>query len=158
VVDTSVLSMLAPGRPPPTAEWVDWLRANAERLYLSAVTIAEVEQGVCKLRRTGGGERAERLTEWLDSALADFSDRVLALDASVGRRAGALSDRALAAGRHPGFADVAIAATAVEHGMALLTRNTRRFEPLGVDVVDPQDGPPPRANSRQRRVDDQLHV
>ncbi len=158
MVDTSVLSMLAPGRPPPTAEWVDWLRANAERLYLSAVTIAEVEQGVCKLRRTGGGERAERLTVWLDSVLADFSDRVLALDARVGRRAGALSDRALAAGRHPGFADVAIAATAVEHDMALLTRNTRRFEPLGVDVVDPQDGPPPRANSRQRRVDDQLHV
>jgi predicted nucleic acid-binding protein len=145
LLDTSVLSILAPGRPAPNMALAGWLREQAGRLYLSAVTIAEIEQGVCKLRRTGGGDRADRLTVWLDAVLADFADRVLPLDASVGRRAGALSDIALAAGRHPGFADVAIAATAAAHDMVLLTRNARHFAPLGVDFIDPEEGLPPPA-------------
>ena len=145
LLDTSVLSMLAPGWPALKAEWADWLRAQAGQLYLSAVTIAEIEQGVCKLRRTGAGDRADRLTDWLDAVLADFADRVLDLDAAVGRRAGALSDRVLAAGRHPGFADVAIAATAAGHDLVLLTRNARHFAPLAVAFIDPDDGPPPVA-------------
>jgi predicted nucleic acid-binding protein len=154
LLDTSVLSMLAPGRPAPRAEWVDWLRAQAGRLYPSAVTIAQIEQGVCKLRRTGGGDRADRLTAWLDAVLAEFADRVLALDGRVGRRAGAVSDRALAVGQHPGFADMAIAATAAAHDLILLTRNARRFAPLGNACIDPEDGPPrPTPKDRGPRRD-----
>ena len=145
LLDTSVMSMLAPGRSAPNADLAGWLREHAERIYLSAVTIAEIEQGVCKLLRMGGGDRADRLTFWLDAVLADFGDRVLPLDANVGRRAGALSDRALAGGRHPGFADVAIAATAASHQLVLLTRNARHFAPLGVEFIDPEVGLPPLA-------------
>lgn len=87
-------------------------------------------------------ERAARLTDWLDALLANAADRVLAFDGGVGRIAGALSDRAWAAGRHPGFADVAIAATAIAHDLILLTRNGKRFEPLGVAFADPVEGLP----------------
>jgi predicted nucleic acid-binding protein len=52
-------------------------------------------------------------------------------------------DRALAIGRHPGFADVATAATASMHGLVLLTRNMRHFEPLGLTAIDPVVALPP---------------
>ena len=129
--------MLAPDRPSLDQGLSDWLRAHTDELYLTAVSVAEIEQGIGKLNRAGGASRAERLTAWLDALLNRFADRVLAFDGPVGRVAGRLSDRALAAGRHPGFADVAIAATAEAHGLTLLTRNVRHFEPLGIVFADP---------------------
>lgn len=137
LLDTSVVSALAPSRSSLSPEVSAWLRANTGRVYLSAITITELEQGICKLRRAGRVERAERLTDWLDALLAGAGDRVLPFDSGVGRRAGALSGQAAAAGRHPGFPDIAIAATALAHELRLLTRNLRHFEPLGVTVSDP---------------------
>jgi toxin FitB len=134
--------MLAPGKPAPTSELIAWLRHHADRLYLSAVTVLEIEQGICKLRRSGGIERADRLKRWLDELLATSSDQVLSLDSKVGREAGALSDQALANGRHPGLADVVIAATAKAHGLVLLTRNGRHFASLGIAFIDPIEGVP----------------
>jgi hypothetical protein len=140
LIDTSVLSLFAPDRPAPDPDLSDWFRAHADMLYLTAVTVAEIEQGIGKLSRAGGVERAERLTVWLDTLLENFADRVLAFDARAARIAGRLLDRALAMGRHPGFADVAIAATAVAHDLIVLTRNGKHFEPLGVAFADPCDG------------------
>jgi toxin FitB len=142
LIDTSVLSMLAPDKRAITPELVAWLRHHADELYLSAVTVAEIEQGICKLRRAGGTGRADRLTQWLDGLLATSYDRVLALDSRVGRKASTLSDRAVALGRYPGFADVAIAATASTHELILLTRNGRHFAPLGVAFIDPVEALP----------------
>lgn len=143
LLDTSVLSELAPGRPTPLKPVSDWLRDRAEALYFSAVTIAEIEQGIHKLRRTGGVERAERLSQWLETLLASGADRLLPLDGAVALRAGALSDRAFAMGRHPGFADVAIAATALTHDLVLLTRNTKHFAALDTPHADPFANLPP---------------
>lgn len=137
LLDTSVLSVLAPGKSIPDEALAAWLREQSEKLYISAVTVAEIEQGICKLRRAGGRERADHHEKWLDALLDDGSERILPLDARTGRIAGGLSDKALAAGRHPGFADVAIAATALAHDLVLLTRNGKHFEPLGVPFVDP---------------------
>jgi len=94
-------------------------------------------QGIDKLRRAGGAERADRLNRWLDGLLAVYADRILALDAPAARLAGQISDAAIAKGCHPGFADVAIAALAQHAGMLLLTRNLKHFEPLGVACADP---------------------
>ena len=55
----------------------------------------------------------------------------------VARRAGAISDRARAAGSHPGLADILIAATASVHGLVVATRNLRHFEVLQVPCIDP---------------------
>jgi toxin FitB len=142
LLDTSVLSLLAPGRTPPSDALAGWLRGPGEQLYLSTVTIAEIEQGIHKLRRAGGIERADLLTRWLDALIRDGGERILPLDTATGRAAGALSDQAIAIGRHPGFADVAIAATAIVHDLVLLTCNGRHFAPLGVSHLDPLDGLP----------------
>lgn len=135
--------MLAPDKPVLTAEFVNWLRAHADVLFLSAITIAELEQGICKLRRIGATDRAARLTAWLDSLLAGATDRVLPFDSNVGRVAGALSDEAIAVGRHPGFPDIAIAATANTRDLTLLTRNGKHFELLRVRHLDPFEALPP---------------
>lgn len=137
LVDTSILSALAPGKAAPAPALSDWLREHSDRLHLSAVTIAEVEQGVCKLRRAGGSQRAALIAAWLDRVMTEWSDRIVPLDAQVARLAGALSDEATAAGRHPGMADVFIAATAKSRQMLLVTANGRHFAALGVAWTDP---------------------
>jgi predicted nucleic acid-binding protein len=138
LLDTSVVSVLAPGRetfvPSPFAEW---LQAHHKELFLPSVAIAEMAQGIGKLRRAGGTERADRLDRWLDGLLAVYADRILALDAQAARLAGKISDAAIARGCHPGFADVAIAALAQNAGLLLLTCNLKHFQPLGVDCADP---------------------
>lgn len=137
LLDICVLSMLAPGKPAMDAGLAQWLHRHTDRLFLSAVTVAEIEQGICKLRRAGGVERATRLTHWLDGLVTKGADRILAFATDAARLAGALSDEAVSAGRHPGFADVAIAATAKAHGLVVVTCNHRHFESLGVDLLDP---------------------
>ena len=138
LLDTSVVSILAPGReffvPTPFGEW---LQTHHEQLFLPCVAIAEMAQGIGKLRRAGGVERAERLDHWLNGLLNVYADRILPLDAQAARLAGDISDAAIARGRHPGFADAAIAALAQNAGMLLLTCNLKHFEPLGVVCVDP---------------------
>ncbi len=138
MLDTSVVSVLAPGReafvPTPFGQW---LQAHHQALYLPSVAIAEMAQGIGKLRRAGGAERADRLDRWLDGLLAAYGDRILPLNAQAARLAGQMSDEAQAQGRHPGFADVAIAAIAQHAGLLLLTRNLKHFQPLGVACADP---------------------
>lgn len=137
LLDTCVLSALSPSKPAPPQALARWLRENSDRLYLSAVTVAEIEQGICKLRRCGGVERAALLSEWLVGLLTHSADRILAFATDAARIAGALSDDAVRAGRHPGFPDVAIAATAKAHGLVVVTHNVRHFAALDVEVLDP---------------------
>ena len=116
---------------------VGWLQAHHEALFLPSIAIAEMAQGVGKLRRAGGAERADRLDRWLDGLLAAYGERILPLDAHAARLAGQISDAAMARGCHPRFADVAIAALAQHGGLLLLSCNLRHFQPLGVACVDP---------------------
>ena len=138
LLDTSVISVLAPGRedlvPAPLRLW---LQAHHERLFLPCIAVAEMAQGIGKLRRAGGAKRADRLDRWLDGLLAAYEDRILPLDALAARLAGQISDAAMAQGCHPGFPDVAIAALAQKAGLLLLTCNLKHFQPLGVACVDP---------------------
>lgn len=137
LVDTSILSAFAPDKPALPEAFAAWLRRNSERLYLPCIAVAEIEQGICKLRRAGGTARARRLSAWLDGLIERYAERVLTLDAPASRLAGRISDEAIAAGRHPGFADVAIAALAQGADLTVLTRNSRHFAPLGVPCSDP---------------------
>lgn len=132
------MSVLAPGREAfvPT-HLGEWLQAHHRELYLPSIAIAEMAQGIGKLRRAGGVDRADRLDRWLDGLLASYAERILPLDAPSARLAGKISDEAQAQGRHPGFADVAIAALAQHAGLLLLTCNLKHFQPLGVACADP---------------------
>ena len=138
LLDTSVVSVLAPGRedlvPTPLSAW---LQAHHEQLFLPCIAVAEMAQGIGKLRRAGGAKRADRLDRWLDGLLAAYDDRILPLDALAARLAGQISDAAMAQGCHPGFPDVAIAALAQKAGLYLLTCNLKHFQPLGVACADP---------------------
>lgn len=138
LLDTSVLSMLAPGRESHLpAAFSTWLLRRTDRLYIPCIAVAEIEQGICKLRRAGGMARAERLARWLDGLIEAYDDRILPLDTPASRLIGRLAEQAIADGCHPGFADIAIAALAKHANLLLLTRNLKHFNPLKVICADP---------------------
>ncbi len=135
LADTNVISAIAPLQPSSLLSL--WLEAHSDRLFLSAVTVAEIEEGIEKLRRVGSIKRAAALGDWLETLLHLYDTRILPFDVPVARLTGKLSDHARSQGQAPGFADIAIAATAQYHRLTVLTRNLRHFEPLGVNVIDP---------------------
>ncbi len=137
LVDTNVLSAGAPTKAQPAEELAGWMDRNSDRLYLSAITIAEIEEGIAKAMRVGASRKAERLASWLETLLHLYSPRILPLDVPTARVLGGLADHVRGIGQAPGLADLAIAATARAHGLTVLTRNLRRFEKLDIAVHDP---------------------
>lgn len=115
---------------------------HSDQMFLSAVTVAEVASGIAKLRRTGSASKAAALEAWIETVLHLYGDRVLPFSAGAARLAGELTDRARAAGHSPGFADVAITATAGSRDLTILTRNLRHFRPFGIPAIDPFESPP----------------
>lgn len=142
LVDTDVLSTGAPGRRERSAALVDWMDARSDALFLSTITVAEIQHGIARLKRTGAAERAARLEDWLGLVLHLYGDRVIPFDIAAARVAGPLMDKARAMGQTPGFADLAIAATAVSRKLTVLTRNLRHFAPLDIPAVDPFEALP----------------
>lgn len=110
---------------------------NSAGLYLSVITIAEVEDGIARSRRTGAHVKVGRLADWLETVLHLYASRILPINVATARRVGVLSDHARGQGYDPGLADLAIAATAMVRGYVVLTRNLRHFVLLGVPVHDP---------------------
>lgn len=136
LVDTNIISAASPARPVPSA-LVEWMDAHSAMLFLSVVTLAEIEDGIAKSRRERAVGKSADLASWLETICHLYGDRILAFDAPAARTAGAISDRARGKGRAPGFADIIIAATAQRHGLTILSRNLKHFVPLGVAVLDP---------------------
>ena len=129
LLDTMILSALRKeARPPGLAGWL--AAVSESELFLSVVTIGEIEKGIAAV--TGKDPVfAQRLSAWLDAVLRSFSARILAVDINTARRWGRLA----AAHGHAG-ADLLIAATALEHGLTVVTRNNRHFERTGVALLD----------------------
>jgi predicted nucleic acid-binding protein len=137
LVDTNVLSAGAPTKARAAPDLVDWMDRNSGHLFLSVVTVAEIEDGIAKARREGASRKAERLDAWLETVLHLYSARILPLDVPVARLVGRLADQARGAGHAPELADLTIVATAQLRGFTVLTRNLRHFRVLGVAVCDP---------------------
>ena len=114
-----------------------WMDAHSADLFLSAITIAELADGIAKAKREGAKRKASNLAAWLRTVLHLYGDRVLPFDSPTAETAGALSDLARGRGHAPGFADIAIAATARQHDLTVLSRNGRHFLPMDVSVFDP---------------------
>jgi hypothetical protein len=136
LVDTNVISATAPAAV-KRAELIEWMDARSTDLFLSAVTIAEISDGIAKAKREGASRKASDLTAWLQTVLHLYGDRVLSFDSPTAEIAGALADLARGRGHSPGFADIAIAATARHHGLTILSRNERHFASMDAAVVDP---------------------
>ena len=142
LVDTNVISAVAPTKAHRPAALIDWLDRRSDDLFLSVVTAAEVRAGIAKAARAGARRKAETLASWWDTVEHLYGDRILPLDLKAATIAGAFADRATAMGRAPGFADIAIAATAEAHALILLTRNVRDFDAICDRVIDPFETPP----------------
>jgi predicted nucleic acid-binding protein len=121
---------------------------HSSDLFLSAVTIAEITDGIAKAKREGAKRKSSNLSAWLRTVLHLYGDRVLPFDVSTAEVAGVLADLARWRGHAPGFADIAIAATAHRHELTILSRNIRHFAPMDVAVTDPFHNLPPVSSSR----------
>jgi predicted nucleic acid-binding protein len=133
LLDTVVLSEFRKRRRDPDV--TAWIRSVPPTdLFVSAVTIGEIELGIEK-QRTADPSFAQQLERWLERTERVYGDRILPLDVAVARRWGRLA--AQIGNKGP---DLAIAATALEHGLAVVTRNVGHFEPTGVAVLNPWEG------------------
>jgi predicted nucleic acid-binding protein len=106
-------------------------RQRTTDLFLSVISIGEIERGIARQRATKPGF-ADALAAWLDRVLTLYRERVLPFDLRTARRWGALT-----AALGNDSADLMIAAAALEHGLTVVTRNVTDFEPTGVAVLDP---------------------
>ncbi|WP_295964078.1 type II toxin-antitoxin system VapC family toxin [uncultured Xanthomonas sp.] len=133
VLDTNVLSELRKVRlgraDANVAAWAE--SVDAADLFISAITVMELELGVLSIERKDANQGA-MLRSWLEQhVLPEFSGRTLPIDTAVAQRCARLHvpDKR-------GERDALIAATALVHGMAVVTRNVFDFEPTGVPVVN----------------------
>jgi toxin FitB len=137
LIDTNVISATAPAAAVRRPELVEWMESHSRDLFLSAVTIAEIADGIAKARREGAKRKAADLSAWLRTVLHLYGDCVLPFDSPTAEIAGVLADLARARGHSPGFAEIAIAATARRHDLTILSRNGRHFVRLDVAALDP---------------------
>lgn len=133
VLDTNVLSELRKVRlgraDANVAAWAE--SVDAADLFISAITVMELELGVLSIERKDATQGA-MLRAWLEQhLLPEFSGRTLPIDTAVAQRCARLHvpDKR-------GERDALIAATALVHGMTVVTRNVSDFEPMGVPIVN----------------------
>jgi predicted nucleic acid-binding protein len=130
LIDTVVLSELRKrSRDPGIVRWLS--DKTLDVLFLSTITIGEVERGIAR-QQAKNPIFAEALAAWLERTIEIYADRILPVNTMVARRWGRLSARI-----GHGGADLLIAATALEHGLTVVSRNVRHFEPTGVPTEDP---------------------
>ena len=134
LLDTCVISELVSTKPDPKViQWVDSI--DEDRLFLSAITIGEIKKGVEKLPSS---KRKSTLAEWLEGELlVRFNGRLLPIDTKVVLVWGELTARLEKQGCPMPAIDSLIAATALEGGLNLVTRNDNDFAHCGVAVINP---------------------
>ncbi|ECQ7236142.1 type II toxin-antitoxin system VapC family toxin [Salmonella enterica] len=134
VLDTNVVSELRKARTgkidPNVAAWAESM--DAADLFVSSITIMELELGILSVERRDAVQGSV-LRSWLEQhVLPEFSGRTLPVDTAVALRCARLHvpDKR-------GERDALIAATALVHGMTVVTRNVADFEPTGVPIINP---------------------
>jgi predicted nucleic acid-binding protein len=135
LLDTNVVSELRRRDPDPHV--VAWVRQHERAgLLISVMTVYEIEVGILSVARRDPAQAA-RLREWLSTqVLVQFEGRIVPVDVAVATRAAALS----VPDRRP-YSDCLIAATALERGVAVVTRNVADFAGVdGLPIVDPWQG------------------
>lgn len=105
-------------------------------LYLSVITIGEITKGIALLET---GKRKKDLLQWVQGLLRDFADSVLPVDCDTARIWGELTANCRKKGKLLPASDGLIAATAMQHGLYVMTRNVADFETTGVMLLNPWD-------------------
>jgi predicted nucleic acid-binding protein len=134
LLDTAVVSELV--RKNPSGAVLKWIDGQDEAsFYLSVLTIGELEKGVARLPAS---VRRSRLQSWVRRDLVErFGGRLLPIDTRTAARWGAIAGESEKRGRPLPVIDCLIAATALVHGLAVVTRNVGDFERCGANCVNP---------------------
>jgi predicted nucleic acid-binding protein len=134
LLDTNVPSEMTRPRPQSgVSRWLD--DADDDQLYFSVVSLGEILKGITVLPE---GKRRSNLQQWLDETLRPwFQGRILPVDEPIAERWGVLAGQRQLSGRPLKVADGLIAATALEYDLAIVTRNVRDFDGLGVEIFNP---------------------
>ena len=141
LLDTNIVSLLDRRKRSSSPPIVDWIERNGKYLFLSSMTIAELESGWLKLRRRRQEKRAEEIAGMIAGIELFFVERILPMDSDVARAVAEIQDFVLP--RVLDLSDLIIAATAKVHGLVTLTHNSRHFQPTGLSIVDPLVQLPP---------------
>ena len=133
--DTNILSEIRkindPKTPPQFTAWFDSI--DLERCHLCVITLLEIEQGILRVRHRSDEAQFARLENWLEgTVLPTFDTRILPVDRHTAR----VCARLHIPDRRP-YNDALIAASAIRHGLTLVTRNTRDFADLQVPLFNP---------------------
>ena len=132
LLDTNILLETRKKHPDPGV--VRFLSdVDSANLFVSSLTLGELRKGV-EMKRKSDPVMADQISEWLDGIEKTFSDKVLTVDSAVAKRWGIL-----ASDRSRPFVDTLIAATALVHGLSLVTRNTSDLDGISVLIVNPWD-------------------
>jgi len=133
LLDTDVISQLTKEAPHPGV--LSWLRgAVDEDLYLSAISVEEIREGI---EMMDPGRKKRRLDRWLiDDVLTEYREGILPIGVEIADLCGRILAAEEKEGFHPDVSDAYIAATARVHGMSLATLDRKHFERLGVDLVE----------------------
>ena len=134
LLDTNIISELV--KPKPEANVTEWVENTDESLlYLSVLTLGEIRRGIAALPQS---RRRATLEAWLDKNLrARFEGRILVIDQEVADRWGLLTSAARNSGMVLPVIDGLLAATALEHNLTLVTRDSGQIPSMGVAVFNP---------------------
>ena len=133
LLDTCVISETRAKKP--NASVIGWFsRQTPETLFLSAISIGEIKNGICML---GNTKKARELSVWLNELEISFGPRVLSVNATVAECWGGILADCARAGRTRPAIDALIAATAKVDNLTLVTRNVRDMEGMGVQLLNP---------------------
>lgn len=130
LVDANVLS--EPTKPEPEARVVEWLARHEREIAVDPVILGEIRFGILLLPE---GRRRRRLEEWFAEGVARI--HCLTWEAETGLVWAQLLANLRTSGWQMPVKDSLIAATALQHGLAVVTRNRQDFEVAGVEIVDP---------------------
>jgi predicted nucleic acid-binding protein len=134
LLDTNCISELV--RPKPEPRVLEWMEAVDETLlYLSVLTLGEIRKGLAGLAQS---KRRTLLENWLEVELQPrFSGRIMSIDTAIADRWGLLTAEAKRNGKPLSIIDGLLAATALQHNLTVVSRNTSDFANTHVPVLDP---------------------
>lgn len=136
LLDTCIISELI--KPKPNSKVIKWLRScREESLFLSSLTIGEIQKGISKLPES---RKKNELQTWLDAELAlRFDRRILGVDIAVAKKWGDIQASSELAGNKMPVVDSLIASIGIVHDLTVVTRNTADMKPSGVRLLNPWD-------------------
>ncbi len=141
LLDTNVISMLSPSRGEVSKAFINWAedQDSRDQLYLSAVTIHEIEKGIALLESKGASAKATGIRLWLSGLTTAYDDRILPITVAVAALSGQLEASAIASGHSPGMADALIAGSAKSQGLTIVTHNLKHFLHFDVAATSPME-------------------